>query len=301
MIRITILGSGCSIPTFERWHPSIALELFYDKYFLILFDCGEGTQLRMMQAGISFMKINFILISHWHADHFAGLIPILQSMQLENRREKIYLIAPDATRMFKNIEGLYYFNLKFPVEKIDAKDGLIFENEYFRIYGLRTLHTVNSFAYKIEEKEKWKINEKRIEELKIRKGKWIEELKRKGKVIINGKEIKIEDVADLIKGKKIVYSGDTAFFEKMIEFCKDADYLIHEATYLDKDKEEREERLHSSVLEAAKIAKEANVKNLILFHFSRRYQSEDYEKIENEAKSIFNGNVVIAKDLLRIE
>jgi ribonuclease Z len=301
MIRITVLGSGSSIPTFERWHPSVALEFFYDKYFLLLFDCGEGTQIRLMQAGISFMRINFILISHWHADHFAGLIPLLQSMQLEGRSEKLFLIAPDAKEMFEKIKSLYYYKLKFPVETIDAKEGLIFENEYFRIYGLKTIHTVTSFAYKIEEKEKWKIDEKKLESLGLKRGRWIEELKRKGKVRINDREVKIEDVAKLIKGKIIVYSGDTAFDKNMVEFSKDADFLIHEATFLEKDKKGREDYMHTSVLEAAKIAKDAKVKNLIIFHLSRRYQEEDLKEIEEEIKKVFDGNFFIAKDLLKID
>ena len=296
MIRITILGSGSSIPTFNRWHPSIALEMFYDKYFLLLLDAGEGTQLRLMQAGISFMRISHILISHWHADHFAGLIPLLQSMQLEGRKEKLYLIAPEASKMFENIKNLYYYKLKFPVETIDAEEKVLFENEYFSISGLEVLHTVKSFAYKIEEKEKWKINEEKLKKLNLKRGKWLDEIKIKKELEINGKKIRIEEIADLVKGKKIVYTGDTEYCEKLIEFSKNADVLIHDTTYLEKDKEET---MHSSALDAAKIAKEANVKNLVLFHFSRRYQKEeDFKEFEKEVRSIYQGNIIIAKDLL---
>ncbi|MEM0480728.1 MAG: ribonuclease Z [Candidatus Aenigmatarchaeota archaeon] len=299
MIKITILGSGSSIPTFDRWHPSVALELFYDKYFLILLDCGEGTQLRLMQSKISFMRISHILITHWHADHFAGLIPLLQSMQLEGRKEKLYLIAPEASKMFENIKNLYYYKLKFPVETIDAEEKVIFENEYFSISALEVIHTVKAFAYKIEEKEKWKINEEKLKALGLKRGKWLNILKEKGKYEINGKIVKLEEVADLVKGKKIVYTGDTEYCEKLVEFSKDADILIHDSTYLEKDKEKT---MHSSALDAAKIAKQANVKTLVLTHFSRRYQKEeDFKEFEREVRSIFNGNLIIAKDLLSFE
>ena len=296
MIKITFLGTSASIPTFERNHPAIALEYFDKDYFLLLFDCGENTQLQLMRAGISFMKINIILITHWHADHFAGLIPLLQTMNLEGRKEKLIIIAPEIQEKIELIKKLYYYDIKFKIETIDAiNENKLYENKYFEIYSIKVKHTVPSVAYAFKEKDRWKINEEKLKKLNLKKGKWLDKLKKYGKININNKEIKIEDIADIKKGKKIVYSGDCEYDENLAEFAKDCDILIHEATFLEKDKKEYS---HSSALDAAKIAKLANAKRLILTHISRRYH-ENYNELLEEAKSVFE-NVEIAKDLFQI-
>ncbi len=301
MIKITFLGTSAGIPTFDRWHSAIALEYFDKDYFLLLFDCGEGTQLRLMKAGISFMKINAIFITHWHADHFCGLIPLLQTMNIEGRKEKLYLIAPQAKEKIELIKKLYYYDTKYEIEAIESlseKPKKVFETKYFEVFSMNVKHSVPSVAYLFKEKDRWKINEEKIKALNLKKGKWLDKIKVYGKWKVNDKEIKIEDVADLKKGKKIVYSGDCEYDERLIEFAKDADILIHEATFSEEDK--TKEYSHSSALDAAKIAYLANVKKLILTHISRRYQGNDDEKLKNEAKQIFE-NVEVAKDFTKIE
>jgi ribonuclease Z len=302
MIVITFLGTVSGIPSRDRNHPAIALEYFYYKKDTLLFDCGEGTQKQLMKAGISFMDISKIFITHWHADHFAGLIPLIQTMNLEKRRSELTIFAPEASRFVQGILNLGYFGVRFPVKAVDVPfEGKeitkIYETNVYEVLSVPVLHTVPSVAFAFKEKDVWRIDEKKLKELGLRRGKWLKELKEKGEAIYNGKKIKIEDVASLQKGLKVVYSGDTKPCENLVELARDADLLIHDATFLEED--EDVQKYHSSVKDAAKIAKKANVKKLILTHISRRYQKEDIERLLNEAREVFD-NVEVAYDLMKV-
>ena len=302
MIVITFLGTVSGIPSRDRNHPAIALEYFYYKKDTLLFDCGEGTQKQLMKAGISFMDISKIFITHWHADHFAGLIPLIQTMNLEKRRTELTIFAPEASRFVQGILNLGYFGVRFPVKAVDVPfEGKeitkVYETNVYEVLSVPVLHTVPSVAFAFKEKDVWRIDEKKLKELGLKKGKWLKELKEKREAIYNGKKIKIEDVASLQKGLKVVYSGDTKPCENLVELAKDADLLIHDATFLEED--EDVQKYHSSVKDAAKIAKKANVKRLILTHISRRYQKEDVERLVKEAKEVFE-NVEVAYDLMKV-
>jgi len=302
MIVVTFLGTVSGIPSKERNHPAIVLEYFYYKKDTLLFDCGEGTQKQLMKAGISFMDISKIFITHWHADHFAGLIPLLQTMNLEKRKSELAIFGPEASRFVQGILNLGYFGVRFPVKAVDVpfegKDiTKIYETKVYEVLSVPVLHTVPSVAFAFKEKDVWRIDEEKLKELGLKRGKWLKELKEKGKATYNGKKIRIEEVSTLQKGIKVVYSGDTKPCENLVELAKDADLLIHDATFLEED--EDVQKYHSSVKDAAKIAKKANVKKLILTHISRRYQKEDIERLLKEAKEVFE-NVEVAYDLMRV-
>jgi ribonuclease Z len=302
MIVVTFLGTVSGIPSRERNHPAIALEYFYYKKDTLLFDCGEGTQKRLMKAGISFMDISKIFITHWHADHFAGLIPLLQTMNLEKRKNELSIFGPEASKFVQGILNLGYFGVRFPVKAVDVpfegKDiSKVYETKVYEVLSIPVLHTVPSVAFAFKEKDVWRIDENKLKELGLRRGKWLKELKEKGEATYNGKKIRIEEVASLQKGLKVVYSGDTKPCENLVELARDADLLIHDATFLEED--EDVQKYHSSVKDAAKIAKKANVKKLILTHISRRYQKEDVERLLKEAKEVFE-NVEVAYDLMRV-
>ncbi|MEM5820703.1 MAG: ribonuclease Z [Candidatus Aenigmatarchaeota archaeon] len=304
MIKITFLGTSAGIPTFNRNHPSIAIEYFGKDYKLFLFDCGEGTQLQLMKAKISFMKINSIFITHWHADHFAGLISLIQTMNIEGRKEDLKIFAPNAKKYIEHILSLYEYKPFFKISAIDvelSKEPIkVYEDEEIEIHAIEIKHSVKSVAYSFKEKDKYSIDEKKLEELNLKRGKWLDIIKKQGYYKFkDGKEIKLEDIAYLKRGIKITYSGDCIYDENLVKLAKNSKVLIHEATYLEKDKEQ--EKLHSSALDAAKIAKLAECELLVLTHISRRYQEkEDIEKFIEEAKTVFP-NVIVAEDFLTIE
>jgi len=299
MIQITFLGTVSGIPSKDRNHPAIALEYFGEEKDTLLFDCGEGTQKQLMLSNISFMKINKIFISHWHADHFSGLIPLIQTMSLEKRKSELKIFGPEAEKFVSNILDLGYFGLRFPVEAINVpfegnKLELIDEAKEYQVFSIPVLHTIPAVAYCFQEKPRWNIDTKKLKELGLRSGAWLKRLKKLGKIDYKGREVRIEEVANLKPGLKVVYSGDTKPCENMLEISKNADLLIHDGTFL----EEEEGKAHADVKQAAKIAKEANVKQLILTHISRRYT--DARELEEEAKKIFP-NTKVAFDFMKIK
>lgn len=299
MIEVTFLGTVSGIPSKDRNHPAIALEYFGEEKETLLFDCGEGTQKQLMQSGISFMKINKIFISHWHADHFAGLIPLIQTMSLEKRRDELKIFGPEAEKFVSNILDLGYFGLRFPVEAVNvsfegSKIEIVNEENEYQVLSVPVLHTVPSVAYCFQEKNRWNIDTKKLKEIGLRSGAWLKKLKKLGRTEYKGKEIKIEDVANIKPGLKVVYSGDTKPCDNMLEISKDADLLIHDGTFL----EEEESKAHAGVRQAAKTARDANVKQLVLTHISRRYT--DPKELEEEARKIFP-NTKVAYDFMKVK
>jgi ribonuclease Z len=299
MIEITFLGTVSGIPSKHRNHPAIVLEYFAEEKDTLLFDCGEGTQKQLMLSGISFMDINKIFISHWHADHFAGLIGLIQTMNLEKRIKELKIIGPEAEKFVSDIIDLGYFGLRFPVIAVNIpfegeEATLVDEAADYHVFSIPVLHTVPAVAFCFKEKDRWNIDTKKLKQLGLKRGAWLKKLKKLGKAEIKGKEIKIEQVASSKPGLKVVYSGDTKPCENIMKIAKDADLLIHDGTFL----EEEEGKAHADVKQAAKVAEKAKVKQLILTHISRRYT--DPKELEEEAKKVFK-NTKVAYDFMKIK
>jgi ribonuclease Z len=300
MIIVTFLGTVSGIPSLKRNHPALALEYFIDYRDVLLFDCGEGTQKQLMKSDISFMQINKIFISHWHADHFAGLIPLIQTMNLENRRKELTIYGPEAERFVSDIIDLGYFGLRFPVKAVNvpfegSEISLVDETEDYKILSIPVFHSVPTVAFCFQEKDKWNIDEDKLKKLGIKRGPWLKKLKKTGKLEYKGKKVKIQDVGYVKPGLKVVYSGDTRPCKNMVKISKDADLLIHDGTFLEEDVGSK---AHADVKEAAKLAKQAKVKQLILTHISRRYT--DLEQLEEEARKVFK-NSKVAYDFMKIK
>jgi ribonuclease Z len=301
MIEITFLGTVSGIPSKERNHPAIVLEYFGEQKDTLLFDCGEGTQKQLMISGISFMDIDKIFITHWHADHFAGLIPLMATMSIERRTKELKIFAPEAEKFVSNILDLGYFGMRFPVTAINVpfegeEISLIDEAEEYQIFSIPVFHTIPAVAYCFKEKDRWSINLSKLKHLGLRRGFWLKKLKKFGRAKYKDKEVKIEEVSDLKKGLKVVYSGDTKPCDNMRKISGSADLLIHDGTFLELD--EVNGKAHADVKRAAKIAKDANVKQLILTHVSRRYTNP--KKLEEEAKKVFE-NTKVAYDFMRVK
>ena len=293
-INITFLGTGAAIPSLARRHPAI---LFQYKGDYILFDCGEGTQLQMQKARISPMKISKIFISHWHADHFAGLLPLIESLHLSRRKEPLDVYGPEASRFVDSIVEMSYWGIGFQVRSHDCDEEKeiekMFENESFEVYAIRVKHSVPAFGYLFKEKDSWNIDVKKAKKFGL-SGINLKKIKENGKLKIGDKIVKLEQIAKKRGGRKIVYSGDTMPSEELFEFSKGADLMIHDGTFAEPIGVERP---HSSALETAKLAKKYKIKKLILTHISRRYKTSD--EVLNAAKSVFK-NTIVASDMLKI-
>jgi ribonuclease Z len=300
MIIVTFLGTVSGIPSIKRNHPAIILEYFSDYRDVLLFDCGEGTQKQLMKSGISFMQIKNIFITHWHADHFAGLIPLIQTMNLENRKEPLTIYGPEAERFVSDIIDLGYFGLRFPVHAVNvpfegSEITKISEADEYKITSIPVHHSVPAVAFCFQEKEKWNLEDDKLDKLKIKRGPWLKKLKKEGEIEWKNKKVRLEDVGYVKKGLKVVYSGDTRPCNNIVKISKDADLLIHDGTFLEEDVGDKS---HADVKEAAKLAKKANVKKLVLTHISRRYT--DLKELEEQARKHFK-NTKIAYDFMKVK
>jgi len=304
MIEITFLGTVSGVPSKDRNHPAIILEYYGEGKDTILFDCGEGTQKQLMKSGISFMDVNKIFISHWHADHFAGLIGLIQTMNLEKRKKELRIYGPEAERFVSDIVDLGYFGLRFPVTAVNVpfegeKIEKIDEGEDYEMLSIPGFHTVPEVAYCFKEKDRWSIDTEKLKEQGLRRGFWLKKLKRDGKAEYKDKDgktrvVDIKDVASCKQGMCVVYTGDTKPCDNIVKISKAADLLIHDGTFLEED----EGKAHADVKQAAKIAKKADVKQLILTHISRRYT--DIKELEEEAKKVFE-NTRVAHDFMKVK
>jgi len=301
MIKITFLGTVSGIPSKQRNHPAIVLEYFGEGKETILWDCGEGTQRQLNLAGINFMDIDKIFITHWHADHFAGLIPLLATMNLEKRTKELHIFAPEAERFVSHILDLGYFGNRFPIVATDVPfEGEniteIDSGEEYKIYSIPMLHTVPAVAFCFQENDRSNIDLNLLKKLEIKRGPWLKELKMKGFAEVKGNIIKLGDIATITKGIKVVYTGDTKPNDNVVKISENADVLIHDSTFLEAD--EVKGKAHADVKQAAQTAKKSKVKHLILTNISRRYK--DPAELEKTARKIFK-NSKVAYDLMKFK
>jgi len=297
MLEVVFLGTGSGIPSKKRNPAAIWLQYEAD---CMLWDCGEGTQRQLMNAGLNFMKINRIFITHWHADHWAGLIGLMQTMNLEKRKRSLEIYGPEAERFVGDILDLDYWGPRFrvigrnvPFEGSAATTVL--KEDRFRILSIPVEHTVPSVAYAFQEDDSWNVDIEKSERLYgLKQGPLVGKLKEKGSIVLKGKTIKLEEVGIHKPGLKLVYSGDTRACQNLVTLSKAADLLICDATFAEED----ESKMHSSAKATALLAKKAGVSQLALTHFSRRYQ--DVRELEKEAKKVFP-NTIMAEDFMRLK
>jgi len=293
MLKVTFLGTSAAVPSAHRAMPSIALK--YDKLFL--WDAGEGCQREMMRRGIGYGGVEAIFITHLHLDHVLGIFGLIETVRMNTEREKITVFAPRGfERMLEGISPTMGWEPSF-LDIQEMKEGELYRGKDYSISGFRVTHQKRAaYGLIFQEDDKNKFHESKAKKLGL-KGKMFKEIQEKGFVEVDGKEIKLEDVSWVRPGRKVVYSGDCCYGERNVEFAKSADLLIHDSTFGEDLKPEAELRGHSTALEAAKIAKKAKVKELVLTHISNRYKGPE---LEAEAKKVFK-NTVCARDGTVIE
>lgn len=290
------IGTSSAVPTRDRNLPCNMINFQGER---ILFDCGEGAQKRIMMDKLGLMKISRIFISHWHADHFSGLLGLIQTMEMEGREEPLYIYGPPRTEEFtERILDTGYFNRNYDIIVEDLVEGDAIVGEGYEIRPFEVEHGINAFGFVFEEESRTKANKEKMKELGLGSSPKIGELKEGKEIEWEGEVIKPEQVVKEVPGRKVVYSGDTAKCQNMIENAENADLLIHEATCLHEMIEDR--RGHTSARQAAEIAKEADVGKLVLTHLSRRYRADRAKEAEEEAKEVFE-NTVLGEDGKRFE
>ena len=297
-MKLVFLGTSAAQPTENRGLSCICLERDGE---ILMFDAGESAQISYMKSGLGWNKKMKIFVTHLHGDHCVGILGLLQTMSMQNRTETLEIFGPSGIDEFisANIKVLN-FGLSFPVLTNIIKDEKIIDNEKFSIYTCKANHSVTAYSYLFEEKDKpGRFNVGKAKELGIPEGVLWNNLQNGTEINNNGKVIKPEQVlGEKRPGMKIGISGDTMPTKELEVFFKDCDYLVFDSTFLDEQKQRAQDTCHSTAKQAAMLGKNANVKNLILTHFSARYKDESGHL--NEAKEIHN-SVITARDLLEIE
>lgn len=292
---ITFLGTSSMVPTKNRNVQSIHIRI---KNANFLIDCGEGTQRQMNIAGINRNKLDAILITHWHADHTSGLTGLLQTRCQIESQTPLKIIGPQGTTEFiTHILQSCYFSKRPDIEIIELeksnvpKEITTIQNMTIKYLSLN--HGVPCVAYRLEEEPTTKINIEKLTEKGLTRGPKIGKLQRGHDVEHEGKTLKAKDYTFQKKGHKVCAILDTKYSSNHYKIAKDVDILICESTYDHNLTEKAQEYKHMTGTQAAKIAEKANVKKLLLTHFSQRYSST--KTIENEAKAIFS-NTACAND-----
>jgi ribonuclease Z len=300
MLSVTFLGTSAARPTVERNVSSLAVAREGET---LLFDCGEGTQRQMMRYGVSF-ALSEIFFTHFHADHFLGLIGLVRTLGLQGREEPIRLYGPrGAKQVLNNALLLGVEKLPFAVAIREVKPGeVIGERAGYAIASFATDHGAGSIGYALVEGERYgKFDPEKARALGIPEGPLWGKLQRGEAVeLADGRKLLAESVVGPRRpGRKIVITGDTAPCAAVVDAAADADLLVHEATFGDEEKDRAKETFHSTAREAAQVAKAAKVRKLVLTHLSARY-SISAEELVKEAKEVF-GDVVAAKDGMVVE
>lgn len=292
---VNILGSGAATPTLQRFPTS---QLINCNEHYILIDCGEGAQIQMRKFRLKFQKIKTILISHLHGDHYFGLPGLISSFILLGRTSKLEIICPIGLKKIM-LQQLEVGNAKIPFEvefneiELNTKE-LVFENKLLEIYAFPLNHRIHTHGFEIREKKRARnfIKEK-LQEYKITV-KEIGEIKTGKDLIRNNEIVPIEKYTeDSPRPMSYIFCSDNAIKESQLDFFRNADLVYHEATFLNKDKARAKSTFHSTAGKVGELAAKANVKHLILGHFSARYDGP--EEHLSEAQEFMN-NVNCVED-----
>jgi ribonuclease Z len=286
MLAVTILGNNSAVPAFDR-HPTSQVVTLDGSNFLV--DCGEGTQIQMINYKIRRGKISHIFISHLHGDHYFGLVGLINSFSLLGHQQELHVFGPSPLQEIIEMQlRVADTKLCYPLHfhTISGAATLV-DDDKIQIKCFPTEHRIECYGFSFREKRKpRKIIIEAVRENNIPLH-FYESLKRGDDFITTaGEVIKNEWLTiEAPRGRSYAFCADTRYNESMIEHVRDFDLIYHESTYLDNLRERAQERFHSTTKQAALIAQKANAKKLLLGHFSSKYDT--LEEFEQEAKMVF--------------
>jgi ribonuclease Z len=298
MIRVTFLGTAAARPTPGRNVTGIAIQREGEN---LLFDCGEGTQRQMMRYQTGF-ALRHLFVTHIHADHILGIPGLVRTMGLQGRTEPLHLHGPEGSRqVLLDAVHLGVERLPFRVEITELADGGAVEFDGWCVEAFSVVHKHNALGFRLREEDRLgRFDVDRARALGVPEGPLFGQLHRGESVEVGGRTI---DPADLVgpsrPGRTLVFAGDTRPCERVVEMARDADLLIHEATFVEEERERAIETRHSTAAEAARVAKEAGAHRLVLTHISARH-ADMPDHIRDEATAIFPG-AQVAHDGMVVE
>jgi ribonuclease Z len=299
MLSITFLGTGAACPTVDRNVASLALQREGET---LLFDCGEGTQRQMMRYGVGF-SFRELFFTHYHSDHILGLTGLIRTMGLLDRTAPVTLYGPrGAQRILGGLLGVGVERSRFPVEIVEVRPGDRLARPGYDLVVFPTEHRVDTVGYALLEHVRLgRFDPARARTLGVPEGPLWGQIHRGEAVVLpDGRRVGPEDLVGPSRpGRSVVYSGDTRPTRSTVEVARGADLLVHEATFSLDERDRAVETGHSTAVEAAQVALDAGVRQLVLTHISARYSREAPELVA-EASTVFSA-VSVARDGLTID
>jgi ribonuclease Z len=289
--KLIVLGTASQVPARGRNQGGYLLR-FDDQGFL--FDPGEGTQRQMIFAGAKVSEITKIFITHFHGDHCLGLAGIIQRISLDKVGHTIEVYYPSSgQKYFEHLRdsSLFYNRAKLKQCPVSAP-GVICEDENMVIEARKLDHDVETFGYRMREKDSYTLIPEKLADLGIT-GENIRKLKQAGRITLNGRTTYVKDVGKVIAGQCFAFVMDTRDCPAAYELARDTDLFICESTYLSNQETLAWEYGHLTAAQAGKIARDSGAGKLVLTHFSQRYI--DVDELMKEAKE-FHDDVVAAHD-----
>ncbi len=298
-MKVITLGTSSGTPTKDRNVSSLAI--FVNGRWL-LFDCGEGTQYRLLRASVKLGQLDAIFLTHLHGDHIFGLPGLLATLSMQHRDQSLYIYGPHGIKDFISSSLRFSFTrLSYELKITEIEPGIVRQVDGYKVFCLPLDHQVLDYGYAVvEDDPPGRFDLEKARALGVPAGPLYGKLQSGQDIVLeDGRTIKSTDVVGPArKGRKIVYCTDTRPCKNSVELARNANLLIHESTYGEDLAEEAHPRGHSTASQAATIAEKAQVKRLLITHFSPRYL--DSGILLAEARSIFPATDA-ARDLLEIE
>lgn len=299
--KLTILGSGSAIPSINRLTTSQIIKI---NKFIYLIDCGEACQIALKANKININKIDAIFISHLHGDHYFGLIGLLNTMHLMGRKKDLSIYCFKELQEINQLQfNISKTTLSYTINYVDINNTnvvKVLENKYVEVFTIPLKHRIPCCGFLFKEKKRSRnIKKEFVAQYKVDK-EWFPKLLEGQDFIDENKNIIPNSEIVLIKNKprSYAYCSDTLYNESIIEHISGVDLLYHEATFDQSLEHYATEKFHSTAQQAAQIALKAEVKMLIIGHFSSRYKSSTI--LLKEAQNIFS-NTIAAYDGLVVE
>ncbi len=291
-MELYFLGTNAGVPTLQRNVTSIGLRLYEERKALWLFDCGEGTQHQILRSQLKLSKLEKIFITHLHGDHLFGLPGLLSSRSNQGGLSPLTVYGPPGLKQFVDMAlELSQSRVEYELNVVEHEGGVVFDDDTFRVEAALLEHRIDSYGYRIIEKERpGQLNFELLKQHGIKPGPIYGQLKNGGSVQLDNGEMlhSHQVVGEPKKGKIVTILGDTRPCGNVLVLAQDADLLVHEATFLHDMQDTARKYYHSTAYQAAVAARDAGVKELILTHFSSRYKDDQQlEQLLDEAKTVF--------------
>lgn len=288
-----VLGTASQVPTRHRNHNGYLLRWDGEG---ILFDPGEGTQRQMLRAGVAAHDINRICVTHFHGDHSLGLAGVIQRINLDRVPHPVTAHYPaSGQKFFDRLRyATAYRETVALAEEPVAEDGILARGDSYTLDAVRLSHPVESFGYRVTEPDGRRIRPELLAAHGI-KGPDVGLIQREGRL----GEVTLDDVSEPRAGQRFAFVMDTRLCEGVDALAEGCDMLVIESTFLDEDERLATDHGHLTAGQAARVARDAGVRHLVLTHFSQRYT--DPLEFERQARAAgFEGELTIAADLVRV-